>query len=96
MNKLDKIFIDRCDRAAEVIKSVTPIDTQRLHDSTRVEVQSVSKDKVVVYIIQGGESRAGMIKEQDISKPVDYGVYVEMTQSYIRGALPDIAAALGD
>lgn len=81
-----------CSKAVEVIKASTPIDTQRLYESTRVEADelNISSDLIEVNIVAGGIESYGVRREQNILKEVDYGIYVERRDGYIRQNMPEI------
>lgn len=91
----DKL-IKGCNNAVEIIKENTPIDTQRLYESTRTELNTLetNSEMIEVNIIAGGVEIYGIRREQDILREVDYGIYVERRDGYIRSNLNQITDAI--
>ena len=75
---------EACENGVQVIKDVTPIDTQRLYASTRVGEPSVEGNKIKCKIIVGGISLYGIRREQELVKDVNYAIFVERKYQYIR------------
>jgi hypothetical protein len=96
MDKITKKFLNGCQQAAEILKENTPVDTQRLKNSTRAQLVKNSKDEIIVRIIQGGISQPGVLREEGIERDVDYAGYVEMNQSYVRNSLKQMTSAITD
>lgn len=92
--KLVDNFLDGCEDGALVLQDSTPIDTMRLYESTRVEIENISKDRAAVRIVQGGVELYGIIRERDILKRVDYGLYVIARNNYIRANIEEIKSAI--
>lgn len=98
LKKLQKLLENKlesgCQRGAEILRDNTPIDTQRLWESTRND--SVTTNGLIseCKIIAGGESLYGIIKETEIKKEVDYAIFVESRTGYARESLNDIKAAI--
>lgn len=83
-----------CEKAVEVIKTVTPIDTQRLYASTRFENVELINNYIQVKIVMGGVSLAGIRRETSTVRDVNYGIFVERKQQYIRKNLDEIKEAI--
>jgi hypothetical protein len=94
--QLAQSLIKGCEKAVLVIKANTPIDTQRLYESTRVEAEDLdySADVLEVEIVAGGVAIAGIKRETGIVRDVDYGIYVERRDGYIASTLPEIENAI--
>jgi hypothetical protein len=95
---LQNRFIQGCENAVEVIKDVTPIDTQRLYESTRVEMEDadITADIVTAQIVAGGVELYGVRREANILREVDYAIYVERRDMYIQNNLDAIVDAIVD
>lgn len=93
-DKLVHNFLDGCEDGALALQDATPIDTMRLYESTRVEIVNISKDRATVHIVQGGIELYGIIRERDILRKVDYGLYVIARNNYIRANIDEIKAAI--
>ena len=92
--KIVRKFIDGCEDGALVLQDATPIDTMRLYASTRVEIEDIGESHITVHIVQGGVELHGILREQELSKPVDYGFYVVARNNYIRSNIDEIRAAI--
>lgn len=85
-----------CREAAKLIKETTPIDTQRLYESTRATEPEINKDSISCKVVAGGLELYGVRREQDIRRPVDYAIFVENKYNYIRNQLDQITEAILD
>jgi len=85
-----------CEKAVIVIKANTPIDTQRLYETTRVETEYFddSADILEVQIVAGGQAIRGVKRETGIIRDVDYGIYVERRDGYIASNINEIEKAV--
>lgn len=93
-NELKTKLQSGCVAGADILRSVTPIDTQRLWSTTRAGDVTKVDDMLECRIIAGGESAYGIQRETDVEKEVDYAVFVESRQHYARGALVAIKKAI--
>jgi hypothetical protein len=91
---LDAWFIKNCDQCVELLKNSTPIDTQRLHDSTQHNVVSNSDDFLIVDITQGGVSLLGIRRETDIKKDVNYAIHIERRYNHVTTNIPEMVNIL--
>jgi hypothetical protein len=92
--ELDEWFINNCDKCVELIKSVTPIDTQRLYESTQQNVVSSSDDFLIVDITQGGVKSLGIRRETDILKDVNYAIHIERKYNHMTTNIPEMVYIL--
>jgi len=83
-----------CGEAVSVVREHTPIDTQRLFSSTRASMPVIKADVIECDIIAGGVEMFGVTRERDTKKEVDYAIYVEMREPYIRPNLDQIEQAI--
>lgn len=97
-NEIKDIFSESlssaCEELVEIIKDLTPIDTKRLYESTRLIEPSLEGDLIKSGVVIGGIELFGILKEQDIKKMVDYAIYVEYSQFYIQGNMSIILTTL--
>lgn len=93
--KLQDKFLEGCKKAVEVIKDSTPVDTKRLWLSTRAEVQESNlPNEFKVFLVAGGIELYGFYREKNILKEVDYAIYLERREGYIRRVLNNIEEAI--
>lgn len=94
--QLSQALIKGCENAVLVIKANTPIDTQRLYETTRVDSSYLdnSAEVMEIRIVAGGLAIVGIRREQGIVRDVDYGIYVERRDGYIAASLPEIKNAI--
>lgn len=83
-----------CEDGAEIIKQITPIDTQRLYESTRADNLEINDDQVSCRVVAGGVELYGVRREQNILKEVDYGAEVELRYGYMQSAIRDVEDAI--
>lgn len=94
ISDLEENFYIGCLDAVELIKSSTPIDTKRLFTSIRVEDLTNKDNQIKAKIVLGGVELYGILREQDIIKPVNYALYVEARSPFIRPILSEIKQAI--
>lgn len=98
LSALEQILLsklqDGCDNAIEVIQGNTPIDTKRLYTTTRTDEPIIESDRLQINIVIGGEELAGILREQNIVKEVDYAIHVERKYQYIGRNLTEIENAV--
>ena len=83
-------FYLACQETVPFIQGLTPVDTKRLYNSTRVR-EPIKTGKVInCDFVAGGVALPGEIREQDLVREVDYAYFVEIKQSYIRSNLIEI------
>lgn len=85
-NLTNKLYVG-CQKSATIVQDQTPIDTKRLYTSTRAGQVTVDGTSISCKIIAGGEELYGILKEQDILKPVNYALEVEIKYNYMRSCL---------
>ena len=85
-----------CEKAVLVIKANTPIDTQRLYETTRVEAEDLDTTQEILQlkIVAGGLALAGIRRETGIVRDVDYAIYVERKDGYIASNITEIENAI--
>lgn len=84
------------DLSVDILKYNTPIDTQRLYESTRnggIEI-NYRQNQVLAQILIGGIELYGVRREQNLLKPVNYGLWIEIKYSYIRSSLSEMIQAI--
>jgi hypothetical protein len=98
LSSLEELLLSKlqegCDNAVEIIQSNTPIDTKRLYTTTRTDEPIVEPDKLQINIVIGGEELAGILREQNKVKEVDYAIHVERKYQYIGRNLTEIENAI--
>lgn len=95
-NQLASVFKKGCEKAVLVIKANTPIDTQRLYETTRLDTEDldINQDILEIKIVAGGLAIAGVKRETGIIRDVDYGIYVERRDGYIASNITEIENAI--
>jgi hypothetical protein len=83
-----------CSELVDVVQDLTPIDTKRLYESTRIIPSVIEGDLIKSGVIIGGIELFGILREQDIKRMVDYAIYVEYSQFYIQGNMGIIISSL--
>ncbi|GIW59485.1 MAG: hypothetical protein KatS3mg087_0551 [Patescibacteria group bacterium] len=98
LRELAQLLGDRlyqgCEDGAEIIKQTTPIDTQRLYESTRADNLEINNTHVSCRVVVGGVEMYGVRREQNILKDVDYAAEVELRYGYMQGAIADVEGAI--
>lgn len=96
LNAVAKKLTLGVDESVEILKNNTPIDTQRLYESTRnggVEI-NYRQNQVLAQILIGGIELYGIRREQNLLKPVNYGLWVEIKYNYARSSLTEMSQAI--
>lgn len=81
-------------RGVEIIRSNTPIDTQRLFETVEATPVIDQGDKVCCRIVLGGKNIYGVRREQNIKRPVNYAIYVEAKTGFVRSNMNQIRQAI--
>ncbi|BAY20813.1 hypothetical protein NIES2100_05570 [Calothrix sp. NIES-2100] len=81
-------------RSVEIIRNVTPVDTQRLFESIEAEKPVIQGNNVCCKIRLGGKTLYGIKREQNIKRAVNYAVYVEAKTGFVRSSVPQIRSEI--
>lgn len=98
INKLKHFLAQKlekgCQLGANELQNYTPIDTKRLYVSTRATNWKINDRSITCSIKAGGEKLPGITREMDISREVDYAIFVEVRTGYISENLGAISNAI--
>jgi hypothetical protein len=87
VNELSAKLNNGCQSGVDVLKNNTPVDTQRLYESTRASNVELENDVLKCKIIAGGLSLYGVRRETERVRDVNYAIFLELKYHYIRNCL---------